>query len=189
MIDRWRCFVALPIGDELRGRLVDAVARWRDRPDLAGLRWSDPASWHVTLAFLGPTEPRAVPEIVSALAQVASIVHPGRVDAGGLGAFPSRRQARVAWYGLRDAEHRIGTLAGAIRLALKMAPEERFHPHLTLARAGRAPIDLRAWIEEESGPPGEVAIERVELLRSHLGRGPAQYEVLDSVRLGLSSHV
>jgi RNA 2',3'-cyclic 3'-phosphodiesterase len=189
MNERWRCFVALPIGDELRRRLDDAVAGWRDRPDLAGLRWSEPAGWHITLAFLGATEPRAVPGIVDALERVAAAARPGRIDAGGLGAFPSRRQARVAWYGLHDPERRIGFLADAVREALKMDPEERFHPHLTLARARREPVDLRAWIAEESGPPGVVEIERVELLRTHLRRGPAHYEVLGSIRLVVSSHV
>jgi RNA 2',3'-cyclic 3'-phosphodiesterase len=189
MSEPWRCFVALPIGADLRERLTDAVAGWRSRPDLAGLRWSEPAGWHITLAFLGATEPRAVPGIVGALERVAAAARPGRIDAAGLGAFPSRRQARVAWYGLQDAERRIGFLAAAVREALEMEPEERFHPHLTLARARGEPVDLRAWIADESGPPGVVEIERVELLRTHLRQGPAHYEVLGSVRLGVSSHV
>ncbi len=58
--ERWRCFVAAPIGDDLRVVLRDAVEGWRGRPDLHGLRWTEPESWHVTLAFLGSMAPADV---------------------------------------------------------------------------------------------------------------------------------
>ena len=58
--ERWRCFVAVPIGEALRRDLAAAVEGWRIRPDLAGLRWTEPQSWHVTLAFLGPIEASSV---------------------------------------------------------------------------------------------------------------------------------
>ena len=46
-----RLFVAIDIPDEARRVLSDAVAPLRDRHD--GLRWTRPATWHLTLAFLG----------------------------------------------------------------------------------------------------------------------------------------
>jgi 2'-5' RNA ligase len=62
-----------------------------------------------------------------------------------------------------------------------LAPEERpFHPHLTLARI-RPPVDVRGLLDEEldlSWP-----CDRVVVYRSHLGRGGARYEPLDSVDL------
>lgn len=46
---RWRCFVAAPIDEGLRASLEQSVDSWQSRPD--------PASWHVTLAFLGAIDP------------------------------------------------------------------------------------------------------------------------------------
>ncbi len=47
---RWRCFVAVPIGEDLRADLLATAEAWRGSEDL---RWTDPDTWHVTLAFLG----------------------------------------------------------------------------------------------------------------------------------------
>ena len=95
--ERWRCFVAIPIGDALREDLRTAVAGWRDHDDLAGLRWTDADAWHVTLAFLGSIDAASVPEVVGRLATVAE-AHPAtRSTTGGLGGFPTPARARVAW--------------------------------------------------------------------------------------------
>ena len=40
-VERWRCFVAIPIGEALRADLRAAVEGWRRREDLAGMRWAD----------------------------------------------------------------------------------------------------------------------------------------------------
>ncbi len=69
----WRCFVAVPIGTELRTSLAEHVARLRrlDGAD-AAWRWTEAEGWHVTLAFLGATEPAAVPGLGRSLATVAA---------------------------------------------------------------------------------------------------------------------
>lgn len=183
MSERWRCFVAVPIGDALRRDLRDAVERWRARSDLAGLRWSDPANWHLTLAFIGPTDPASVEPLTQALAEVAGGHAPMRLATGGLGAFPSRGRARVGWYGVGDPDRRLAALAREVAPAVGLDPlAGRFRAHVTLARAHDTPVDLRRWVEEPS-PGGELAVDRLDLMRSHLGRGPAHYEVLATVPL------
>ena len=70
MTEAWRCFVAIPISDELRAAIASAVDRWRSTDAPLGLRWTDPASWHVTLAFMGATDPRSVPRLDATLRTV-----------------------------------------------------------------------------------------------------------------------
>ena len=185
--ERWRCFVALPISDDLRHELGVAVDRWRPRHDLAGLRWMPSSGWHVTLAFLGDLPPSRVPEIERTLVGVAARHEPMSLTTGGLGGFPRPQAAKVAWYGVDGAARRVSALAGDVAAALGMGETRPFHPHLTLARAVGAPADLRAWISDGGAPDGTLAVDRMLLMRSHLGRQGATYETLASITLRGSS--
>ena len=154
--ERWRCFVAVPIGESLRADLRAAVDAWRKEPALAGMRWTDPEGWHLTLAFLGPIDAASIPELVEQLAAVAQAHPTTRSATGGLGAFPTPAHARVAWYGVEDADDRLSHLASAVAVALALDGDgsRPFRPHLTLARARREAADLRAWLASASAPEG-----------------------------------
>jgi 2'-5' RNA ligase len=188
-VEHWRCFVAIPIGEALRRDLRSAVDGWRGREELAGLRWADADAWHVTLAFLGSIDPASVPEVVERLATVAE-AHPAtRSTTGGLGGFPAPARARVAWYGIEDVHGRLARLAADVAVALGLDASRPLRPHLTLARARRAPVDLRPWLASASAPTGVLAADRIELVRSHLGGGPARYETLAAITLGVPAGV
>jgi 2'-5' RNA ligase len=185
----WRCFLAVPLGDDLRAALGAAVDGWRARSDLSGLRWADPSGWHLTLAFLGAVEADEVPAIGAAVASTAARHLAWRARTGGLGGYPSAARARVAWYGVADPDRRLATLATDLRAALGLDDAGPFRPHVTLARGRREPVDLRSWIAATSAPDGQLNVDRVELMRSHLGGGPARYETLASAALGATNRV
>lgn len=187
--ERWRCFVAAPIDEGLRASLEQSVDSWQSRSDLAGLRWTDPASWHVTLAFLGAIDPDDVPRTEAMLAAVASR-HPAApiFETGGLGAFPQREVARVAWYGVLDPAGMMERLASDVAGTLGVGDERAFHPHLTLARARGDAVDVRAWMAEAAAPSGAVLLDRILFVRSHLDRDGARHETLASFTLGGSAH-
>lgn len=189
MSDRWRCFIAIPIGDRLRADLARAVAAWQHDAAFAGLRWTDPATWHVTLAFLGATEPGQIVSIVQAMRTSVATVRPVSLATGGFGAFPSPGRVRVLWYGIADPEGVLAGLSAALHEALGMEAPERFSPHLTLARARRDALRLRDVLGGMSAPAGTLAVEEIRLMRSHLEGGPARHETIDSVPLGASVHV
>lgn len=179
----WRCFVAVPIGDRLRRDLAASLEAWKARDDLAGLRWSAPEAWHVTLAFLGATDPAVVERLAERLRRVAARHEPFRLATGGLGGFGSAGRARVAWYGVDDPEGHLARLAADVGRAVDLVPDRPLAPHVTLGRARDEPLDLRRWIAEATPPTGTLDVERVELIRSHLGRGPAHYETLATASL------
>ena len=187
--ERWRCFVAIPVEDPLRSRLASDVEEWRGRPDLGDLRWADPAGWHVTLAFLGAVDPAAVGRLTASLGAVARRHGAMRLEAGGLGSFPSDARARVAWSGVGSASTDLEALAADARRSVGVESTDSFRGHVTLARARRRPVDLRAWISEARPPDGALDVTRIELMRSHVGNGPARYENLASFELGVPAHV
>jgi RNA 2',3'-cyclic 3'-phosphodiesterase len=182
----WRCFVAVPIGERLRRELAAAVAGWRTAVLPDRLRWTEPDAWHLTLAFLGATEPERVPQIAAQLEHVLTEHAAFEVATGGLGAFPSSRAARVVWYGIDDRERRLARLANHVRRAVGVAGDSRFRAHLTLARA-REPLAIGSRLVSMSVPDGLISVDRAVLYRSHLGRGPARYEALASLPLGASN--
>jgi 2'-5' RNA ligase len=190
MIDeRQRLFVAVPIGVELREALSAAVGGWRNDEALAGLRWADPQGWHVTLAFLGATDASAVPALVERMGPVALEHEAMSASTGGLGAFPTPARARIAWYGVADPEGRIGRLAADVGAAFGLDTSRPLRPHLTLARVRRQPVDLRSWLASTPAPEGELVADRIQLMRSHLGKGPARYETLATMKLGMPAIV
>ena len=183
----WRCFVAVPIGDQLRAALSSAVEAWHGAPGSEDLRWTDASGWHATLAFLGPTDPRRVPPLADALADVAARFAPFTLATGGLGGFPSARAARVVWYGIEDPEGRLAAVASAVREAVGLADDQPFRAHLTLARTrrqGRARMDRAA-----PAPAGTIRFDELVLYRSLLRHGPARYEPLAVARLGVAVNV
>ena len=184
MSETWRCFVGAWIGQTLRRELSTSIARWRERPDLAGMRWTAPDTWHVTLAFLGDTDPEAIPVLEARLAEVVSNHAPMRLPTGGLGAFPSPARARVAWYGVGDPGGRLAALAGDVARASGLEPDT-FTGHVTLGRAGRQRLDVRSWTDERA-PAGVLAVSSIQLVRSQPG-GLARYEPIATFALGPSA--
>ena len=190
MIDEgWRCFVGVPIGQPLDRDLRASLAALQAAAsaDADELRWIDPQEWHLTLAFMGPTAEDQIPRLIEALNDVAANHAPFAIPTGGLGAFPSRREVRILWYGLNDRSRRLAELAIAVRIAVDCETASPFRAHLTLARArGDRGVSVPAASWKVPMPAGSLAVEELVLYRSHLGEGPAKYEILASVPLGLT---
>jgi 2'-5' RNA ligase len=183
----WRCFVAVPLPAELRAALGEWVAGVRRAaPQLeTDWRWTDPEGWHITLAFLGATPAADVAAILERLSAGLAGRGAFTVAVGGFGAFPGRTRARVLWYGIQDPDGRLAEVAQLVRAATNKEGEAPFRPHVTLARArtrDRHGIAVPS-LPVETLPAGEVPVNSVFLMRSHLGRGTARYESIGEVPL------
>jgi 2'-5' RNA ligase len=181
--DAWRCFVAVPVPDDLRTSLEAAVSAWRAEPGVPDLRWTEPEGWHVTLAFLGATDPAIVPELGERLAAVAASVDPFIVSTGATGAFPRPGAAQSVWLGITDPDRALSGLAEWVQAAVLPADRRRrLRAHLTLGRSrARRGEPLGEWLAARTFPAMPIPIAEVVLFRSHLGRGPARYEDLARV--------
>jgi 2'-5' RNA ligase len=186
--ETWRCFVAVPVPRALRASLEDAVTAWRADSAAPNLRWTDPEGWHITLAFLGATDPHDVPGLVERLAEVATRTEPFGVTTGAAGAFPRPGAAQSAWLGIVDPGpgRRLAGLAEWVQAAvLPVDQRRRLRAHLTLGRSrARRGEPLGSWLASLEFPPTPIPIAEIVLYRSHLGRGPARYEDLRRIPLG-----
>jgi RNA 2',3'-cyclic 3'-phosphodiesterase len=139
---------------------VDALPR----PELSGVRWTGRDQWHVTLRFLGDAD---AADVRSALGCVEAPVVEAQV-----GPAVKRLGRGVLCIPVSGLDAVAAAVIDATR-SIGRPPEHRdFRGHLTLARVnGRMPhvstgIDCR-W-----------TVATFDLVRSHLGGGPARYETL-----------
>lgn len=172
-----RVFVAVALPREIRFVLNEIVSGMA----IPG-RVVPPDNWHITLRFLDVVDRVTYERYLMALDPPAETAF--QIGLDGFGAFPRPGKATVFWAGVGKGATQLAVLneqAEEAALSAGLSPEERpFHPHLTLARI-RPPADVGAKVDEELALSWRC--ERLVLYRSHLGRGGATYEPLDSIDL------
>jgi 2'-5' RNA ligase len=140
--DGLRLFVGARVSMATVGELGGTAEMLARRAQQAGLRvtWVAPATYHVTLKFIGWVRREASAAIADALARAvaAAKVAPFTFRTQRLGAFPNPDKASVVWAGIEDRSGGLSALAAAIDRELEavgVAKDKRaFHPHVTLGR-------------------------------------------------------
>ena len=187
-----RLFVALPVADDVRGAVEDAVAPVRVAENRVA--WTRPDGWHVTLAFLGTVPASEVDEVVrvcgvTVRTTVAGPLHgvaAVRMRVGEPGTFGDR----VAWLRVDDEPvGAVASLGSAVQEALAAAdlPVDRkaVRPHLTVAR-GRRRLPA-GFVDRLPTVDAAWSVDRAVLVASILGRAPARYEEVASLPFGAPS--
>jgi RNA 2',3'-cyclic 3'-phosphodiesterase len=180
----WRLFFALPVPAELARESEVLLAPVRVAYPRA--RWVPLQNLHLTLAFVGATDPARVPAIVDAAKGVATGTPSFWTANTGVGSF-GRRGERTVWLGLEDADGDLGALAAGLGLAAGIGGDDAgrpFRAHLTLVRAADRDVEGAVRLALDGLPRMEWLVTAVDLLRSHLGGGPPRYELISSLPLG-----
>ncbi len=160
---------------------AETLAR-RARDARIELRFVAPASYHLTLRFLGQTRTEAIPAIGDALDRATEGMSPIKVRTARLGAFGSLDKARVVWAGVDEQTGQLAILANKIEeacVALGFVPELRpFHAHVTIARLRETrPVrDVVLPLAEQMF--GDTRIDAITLFESETkSQGPIYREV------------
>jgi RNA 2',3'-cyclic 3'-phosphodiesterase len=126
-----RFFVALPLPDEAKDRLIAVQP-----PAVQGMRLLGRDELHLTLHFLGEVAPHDFEKARNALANIK--FNAFEVTVKGIGKFPPDGETKVLWAGAEGNAnlielHRIvgAALTGAIGFRCEDRP---YSPHITLAR-------------------------------------------------------
>jgi len=159
--------------------------------DASGLKFVDPDQAHVTLKFLGDTDPDRLPALADALAAAvdASGVDPFRAEFGGLGVFPHLDYISVVWLGVREGGTELTRLHEAIEdstVDMGFDPEDHeFTPHVTLARmehAGGKEL-VQDVVRERDPDAGSLDVTEVRLTESTLTPDGPEYETVERFEL------
>jgi 2'-5' RNA ligase len=193
-----RLFVAVPLPGPALIAVEALVAGVRlapepgpgERRDPADVRWVRMDGLHVTLRFLGPTDPSRLPDARTAVESAASGVQPFEVSLAGAGVFPEHGRPRVLWLGLERGLEALDALAG--RLGRTLAEHGWPHddrpvrPHLTVARSDgvvAGPLVAGRLIAAARDLDLRWTADRLVLFESQTGGGPARYLPLHDVPL------
>jgi 2'-5' RNA ligase len=137
--DGKRLFLGLRVSVATANGLAQCAEQLARRARDANLevKWVAPASYHVTLKFLGWTRVDLIEALDDRIAAAIAGIAPFKFKTARLGAFPSLDKSTVVWAGIEDPGG-IGELAKRIEAAtieLGFPAETRpFHPHVTLGR-------------------------------------------------------
>ncbi|MEO0476781.1 MAG: RNA 2',3'-cyclic phosphodiesterase [Planctomycetota bacterium] len=185
-----RLFIAIDI--EPSKALVDLLDGLRQNG--RGLRVVQKQTLHLTLAFLGETDPRRIEPVASAMRDAVDGLVGFDLPLRGLDLFGTPEQPRVLLTRpaeTSDALPRLNELAERIRVALgDDLPADRFGftPHLTLARASDGPTAGRtlAPLLAKHGDTdfGTYRVDSVGLYGSELSKAGPTYTQLASAPLG-----
>jgi 2'-5' RNA ligase len=192
--ERWRVFVAVAVPPRIRERIERAIRPMRDDPGNADVRWTRPEGYHFTVRFIGSVEPGRIPEIEAAIGEAARAQPPFEVRFGNTGTFGGTRRPRVAWLGLWDGSHALGSLE--LDLSGRLAHLEhrpRFGgtanrpvaPHVTIARAVPDGFEHELYQRLQDLQGTGWTVRELLLYRSHLGPGGSRYQVLSVTELSV----
>jgi 2'-5' RNA ligase len=181
-----RLFIAIPLSVEVEEALGAIIADLKTAAPKAPVRWVKPSVIHLTLRFLGDTDPALIPKLNALIDGSVSDTAPSSGVISTLGGFPNLRRPRVIWAGLEQdsAVEAVSKLARQVELAvrkLRYQPEKRsFKPHLTLGRvkSSKGIEPLNAAVEQYRFDPIPVPFDRLVLFQSTLTPKGAIYERL-----------
>jgi RNA 2',3'-cyclic 3'-phosphodiesterase len=183
-----RLFVGARISVATANALAGAAETLARRARDAGvdLRWVAPASYHVTMRFLGWTRAEAIGAVRDALDEAAAGISPLSFRTTRLGAFPSLDRATVVWAGV-EAPRPLLELAERVEAAcvrLGYRPERRpFHPHVTIGRLRDARAVKEVVLPLAEQMFGDTALDSITLFESETKSSGSVYRELHKIRL------
>ena len=129
-----RTFIAVELSSDLKQYLGDIARQLRRSDVTAG--WVKPDNLHLTLKFLGAVDDTLMHQLAENINRLAR--HQGAFTANlnGFGFFPSSKQPRILYAAIKEPLPFKQLVQQCDRLLepLGFAPEQHFHPHITLAR-------------------------------------------------------
>ncbi|HET6463316.1 MAG TPA: RNA 2',3'-cyclic phosphodiesterase [Candidatus Krumholzibacteria bacterium] len=183
-----RLFIAVNLSLEAREAIQSAIDEFpvKDPP----WRWVTPDNWHLTLKFLGDTEPARVSALTNALGAVAKDHRAFEMTLGAFGGFPNLRNPRVLFYNIEQGAMELERLANDVDAAVEKAlglerEKRRFHSHVTVARVKDAlPSSIATRLEVvRELTDGISRVDSFELMESRLARTGATYSVVKEFAL------
>lgn len=138
-----RLFVGLAVSANLTEELQLIVRKMKISSDKKEIyfKWTAPANYHVTLNFLGDTDPGTIPEVEEKLKAITQQQSGPELDIKGIDGFDNLSSCRVLWAGVRRTQTLLN-IQQQVEIALEplgFRPENReYRPHLTLGKLKNA---------------------------------------------------
>ncbi len=174
-----RCFVAIQIPIHVQ-RVFEKIQN-ELKTKIEKASWTKNGNFHLTLKFLGNVKKDTISDVCNALDKTTIKQIPFSLEFGGIGTFPNLSRPRVLWIGLKQGGKITTSLSRYINNALfycDVKSNERFHPHVTLARLKKY-ANLRGYIElfeeYQTIQNTSMTVNEITLVKSELHPNGAIY--------------
>ncbi len=174
-----RTFIAIEISADIKEHLSD-IARHLRRSDVDA-SWIRPDNYHLTLKFLGEINETLIPPLTEKIDQLCEQHNAFTAHLYDLGFFPTPKRPRILHAAVKEHQPFTQIALHLDRLVqpLGFSPEQRFHPHITLARLKSSNnIDKLRNLMVKAALDLHFDVSAVSLFCSTLHREGAQYEPL-----------
>ena len=183
MSDTFRCFIAIEIPATVRDNLARAqefCARSQ-----VHVSWVPAENLHLTMAFLGHVFESTLEPLRAGLDPITAGIRPFHMKVMGVGTFGRPGFPRVVWAGVEGPPpelQRVHVGLKALLEGLEISQEDRpFAPHITLGRVkgpDKAHALTSALASIKNDAFGDIHVERLLIMRSHLEEPRVRYSVL-----------
>lgn len=161
------------------------------------IRWTVPASVHLTLRFLGDTTDEQRRLLQTTLPPIVAEHQPFTLQLQGIGCFPNVKTPSIIWLGLQPADQTLFQLQAHLEKAAQSAgfaiERKPFRPHLTIGRMRQSitraqqqaigQLLARALAAAHHQPTPSFVVTRVVHMRSELEPSGARYTPLQLFNL------
>lgn len=184
-----RAFFAIPLSVTANETVARLQAHLKQN-HREGLRWIPPEDFHITLKFLGESDPAALENMGRELKNWAQTWKPPLITLAGVDCFPTRGAPRGVWLAWNDSDGSLAQVQSELEQIAEthgFPVEERpFSPHLTIARVRRGVklAELRTACQALAPPIVESQLSEIILFESTLTSEGAEYSALERFNLG-----
>ncbi len=174
-----RLFVAIEPPSNIREQLLGLMG------GIPGARWQQDAQLHLTLRFIGEVDRHQAEDIAAALGSVRHSKF--EIALLGIGSFGKRGKGAL-WAGVtpQDELKALHKKVDQACMRVGVPPDSRtYHPHITVARLGRAAGPVEPFIARWAGlSSASFVVNGLCLYESRLGSEGASYDIIERYPLG-----
>lgn len=186
--DPLRLFFAIELNNELRSALSKLIDELKLEPWGHRVRWVHPENLHITLRFLGPTDPALVFTLAERAHKAIKKIEPFLLQLHNIRFFPSPTAPRaiaadiIPTSELFELAHSLEEVAGSLRFPPETKP---YLPHLTLGRiVHQHTSNLREELKLNASP---MLVNEIVLFNSEKTEYNQTYTPLEYISLQTST--
>lgn len=172
-----RIFIAVNLPDVIKKEIYEKFCR---RVPKQGAKAVEEPNLHITMRFMGGMGEEALQNMIGNL-QALKQAKLFAAKISGLGHF----NYRVLWIGVGQGAEEFENLNKIIESAIGKG-DERFHPHVTIARnKGMRTAEFRALFEklEKGKYSAEFEVKSIDVMQSLLSPKGPEYRVVERIML------
>lgn len=184
-----RIFTAIDISDEACQKVSDYIENLHGEFSNLRVGWERAEKLHLTLKFTGDIDREQLKSLIEAVEATVEQISKFKLQISETGAFPSPRNARILWLGVRDEQGNMQQLNEILETECERKGFEKekrnFKPHLTIARLREPAKSKELVVKHLRNDFGaiEFAVSEIVIYESRLQKSGSIYTKYKQINL------